>query len=332
MRSKPTARSITRPTPATLIPEDRERQALLEEAGWSFCRVRHADFAADPERQIETITETLRRQRAQPRPRRARLDRRRGRGGPQRPGRGRRRRGRAGSRNPAATGRRLPRLANDATRLVDQVTAAEVQSTRTELSGNGTARPTRRRQWRQRSCSRRPGRGLDRRARLARKFPVWNSSHSSASARTRAPGRPSRVADRRLRRRTPRAGATPSIDGSPLGLIAMRVAELVRARGSIGEDELARAYASHYDVEVPASWQRTLKRFAWTGKALRYLELDGDIWRPGLETAASRPAIRRLDIPRDRGARGRIPGPTTTTRSRICSPRSTAARAPRNSP
>ena len=33
----------------------------------------------------------------------------------------------------------------------------------------------------------------------------------------------------------------------------MRVAELVRARGSVREDDLARAYAARYEVEVPAS-------------------------------------------------------------------------------
>ena len=75
-----------------------------------------------------------------------------------------------------------------------------------------------------------------------------------------------------------------SIEGTPLGLIAARVAELARAHGAIREADLAHAYASHFDVDVPGLWQRTLKRFAWTGKALRYLELDGDVWRPGSVT------------------------------------------------
>ena len=42
-----------------LIPEDLERQALLEEAGWSFSRVRHKDFNRDPDAQVELILQTL---------------------------------------------------------------------------------------------------------------------------------------------------------------------------------------------------------------------------------------------------------------------------------
>ena len=120
------------------------------------------------------------------------------------------------------------------------------------------------------------------------------------------------------------AGAGPSIEGSPLGLIATQVAELVRARGAVREDELARAFARHYEVDVPASWQRTLKRFAWTGKALGYLEFDRDVWRPGL--VMPHPDPRYGDGPFARSSNARTScWPTTVTLSRRCSPRSTAA-------
>ena len=42
-----------------LIPEDLERQALLEEAGWSFCRVRHSDFGRDPDHEVQRILDRL---------------------------------------------------------------------------------------------------------------------------------------------------------------------------------------------------------------------------------------------------------------------------------
>jgi len=43
-----------------LIPEDLERQALLEEAGWVFHRVRHRDFHADPNGEITRLLTHLR--------------------------------------------------------------------------------------------------------------------------------------------------------------------------------------------------------------------------------------------------------------------------------
>jgi REase_MTES_1575 len=45
-----------------LIPEDIERQALLEEAGWVFHRIRHSDFKANPEGEIERLVAHLREQ------------------------------------------------------------------------------------------------------------------------------------------------------------------------------------------------------------------------------------------------------------------------------
>ena len=77
----------------------------------------------------------------------------------------------------------------------------------------------------------------------------------------------------------------PSVEDTPLALIAMQIAELVAARGSLSQDELASAYAARYDVVVPTAWHRTLNRFAWTAKGLRYLELEGDTWWPGAEEA-----------------------------------------------
>jgi very-short-patch-repair endonuclease len=45
-----------------LIPEDIERQGLLEEAGWVFHRIRHSAFRANPEREIEALLHHLREQ------------------------------------------------------------------------------------------------------------------------------------------------------------------------------------------------------------------------------------------------------------------------------
>jgi len=42
-----------------LIPEDLDRQALLEEAGWTFCRVTYRDFDRDPDGTIALITQRL---------------------------------------------------------------------------------------------------------------------------------------------------------------------------------------------------------------------------------------------------------------------------------
>jgi very-short-patch-repair endonuclease len=41
------------------IPEDVERQSLLEEAGWVFCRVEHSAFAKDPDSEVRRILEML---------------------------------------------------------------------------------------------------------------------------------------------------------------------------------------------------------------------------------------------------------------------------------
>jgi very-short-patch-repair endonuclease len=47
-------------TPAgAFIPEDVERQGLLEEAGWVFCRVEHSAFTKDPDTEVRRILETL---------------------------------------------------------------------------------------------------------------------------------------------------------------------------------------------------------------------------------------------------------------------------------
>jgi very-short-patch-repair endonuclease len=45
-----------------LIPEDLERQAFLEQAGWNFCRIRHDDFHHDPELQVKHVLDALARQ------------------------------------------------------------------------------------------------------------------------------------------------------------------------------------------------------------------------------------------------------------------------------
>lgn len=43
----------------SLIPEDINRQELLEAAGWVFHRVRHSDFASDADAQVSTVFEVL---------------------------------------------------------------------------------------------------------------------------------------------------------------------------------------------------------------------------------------------------------------------------------
>lgn len=50
-----------------LIPEDKNRQELLERAGWVFERVWYLDFIKDPEGQVTRLLEALRRQPANPR-------------------------------------------------------------------------------------------------------------------------------------------------------------------------------------------------------------------------------------------------------------------------
>jgi hypothetical protein len=63
--------------------------------------------------------------------------------------------------------------------------------------------------------------------------------------------------------------------------------------GQVSQDRLPEAYASHYDVVVPPTWHRTLKRFAWTAKGQRYVELANDTWTVG--TATARPDDRYGD-------------------------------------
>jgi hypothetical protein len=79
------------------------------------------------------------------------------------------------------------------------------------------------------------------------------------------------------------ADQRPSIEDTPLRMIVMQISQLVIERGSMAEADLGAAYAQRYGTEISRGWHRTLKRFAWTAKGKRYLNLDGDTWLPGSE-------------------------------------------------
>ena len=57
--------------------------------------------------------------------------------------------------------------------------------------------------------------------------------------------------------------------------------EALIGQSPVKEIETAKAFATWYGVHVPGMWERPLKRFAWSAKAHRYLNLVDDNWQPG---------------------------------------------------
>jgi len=84
-----------------------------------------------------------------------------------------------------------------------------------------------------------------------------------------------------------------AFDDLPLGEIARQIAELVTRVGAIHEDDLVDEYSANYGVDVPRSRQRTLRRFAWSAKGHRYIDLDGRTWIAGTNPPADDPRYGR---------------------------------------
>jgi hypothetical protein len=140
-----------------------------------------------------------------------------------------------------------PAPADDAIDASYQVTAAEFQPTTTESAGNGSPRQDER------------DRSLTEAAPVASVVVAVDTGLLSIPGAEPQPPvsaereEPVPAPDPSPELLTPAVSTPPgevlSIEGTALGLMALRVAELVRVRGSIREDDLATAYASHYDVD-----------------------------------------------------------------------------------
>jgi len=72
-----------------------------------------------------------------------------------------------------------------------------------------------------------------------------------------------------------------------LGEIPVQLAELVRERGGMAADNLVPAYERRYGVRVPDAQRDIIRRFAWSAKGRRFLDLDEDnnVWLPGQQPA-----------------------------------------------
>lgn len=263
-----------------LIPEDLERQALLEEAGWSFCRVRHADFAKDAEYQVERILDALAQQPMNP---------------------------------------DLARLVwtdqavEEALSAPVEMVAAEPEDLREPEIISGDAPDAAPLTATLQTAPERgdasieadepgdepiaiavatpaiPGADTDGRVEIEAADDLPGGEDNSTD--DHAPAAPLITPAASEHEAAPTissnaAGSAaeldvPSIEDAPLGLIALQVTEVVIERGAIDEDDLADAYAERYGIRVPRTWHRTIKRFAWTAKGMHNLDLDGQTWVPG---------------------------------------------------
>jgi hypothetical protein len=72
-------------------------------------------------------------------------------------------------------------------------------------------------------------------------------------------------------------------DNVPLGGIPAQIATLVNELGGVVDDDLATAFERRYGIHVPTDEQQLLRRFAWSAKGRRFVELDEDnnLWLPG---------------------------------------------------
>jgi very-short-patch-repair endonuclease len=243
-----------------LIPEDVYRQELLEEVGWVFHRVRHSEFARDPDHQVEEI---LRRLAAQPVNERlasevwgedaVSLD----------------------HLEDLIGGGEAEDLAvpNDsgteqAVVLVDEPEAEESEEPLAELTDDDLA-----------------GLGID-----ATVQPMVASDRLELSSFMPPTADIDDVAvEHEVAEHHEPAPLELDPDGYggqhlhdvPLALWPQQIALVVAGHGGLDEDELPQALAQHFSIEVPYNRRRLLSSFAWSANGRHFITKEGDRWLPG---------------------------------------------------
>ena len=258
-------------TPAgKLIPEDLDRQALLEEAGWTFCRVAQRDYVRDPASALRSVLEALD---AQP-PDDALAERIWG---------------------PAitdiASAATLPLLGETApapdasvaewsraralatTPIPDTIGAVEAEDgatrlTPTPLNDNTTLPPS-------------PEHRLQSAADESDDFEPLSLTDVQA---------PLDLAGTVSQEQVPVAmvpGSVIGFEDAQLGTVAMRIAELVRARGGVPVKDLCDTLEHSGVFATPRTHHRSVNRFAWSANGKGWLDLVDQVWVP----AAGKPML-----------------------------------------
>jgi very-short-patch-repair endonuclease len=259
-----------------LIPEDIERQRLLEEAGWVFHRIRHSEFKGNPEGEIDRLFAHLREQ-----PANADLAARmRGEDlpdllavpllqSPAEPSDD------AGHVSSATTLVADPLPVDDAD--VDGESAAELPTREGEeavLNDETEHLP------RPFDASMTPPQieglldevfaGLDEVEERDRHDAQLDDDAAETASAAAAPD----------------AGVGPveqigELGDIPLRVMATCVSALVSFRGSLKDEDLIEAFADYYKLDVPPSLRSLVMKFAWSAKGHQFVEFDGETWTPG---------------------------------------------------
>jgi very-short-patch-repair endonuclease len=224
------------------IPEDVERQALLEEAGWVFCRVEHSAFAKDPDSEVRKILEALAAQ-------------------PENAGLAELVWGDGGVAEAMAVPAdvapaELPLDGTATSSTSDLVEAAHSTEPADEESETSRAAdPTL-----ERADGNQGGSAFDagERGEAAEPAPVSAEANGDGGE------------------------AVLSFDDLPLGQVAQLVTGAVEALGEVPDHRLPDAFSKHVGVPLKSGERRTVVRFAWTAKGKKWLQLEDEVWRPGV--------------------------------------------------
>jgi very-short-patch-repair endonuclease len=224
------------------IPEDLERQSLLEEAGWVFCRVEHSAFAKDPDSEVRRILETLAAQ-------------------PENAGLAELVWGDGG----VAEALAVPADVAPVDLPGDGSTAHEAPPS---AATGGPVDP---------DDEGEPSVGAD------------PTPEPVAASMATVPGDDGREP-------SPETGSTPPVvarngdageqdlcfDELPLGQVARLVTSVVESLGEVPDHRLPDAFSEHVGVSLKSGERRTVVRFAWTAKGKKWLQLEDEVWRPGV--------------------------------------------------
>ncbi len=224
------------------IPEDIERQRLLEEAGWVFYRVEHSAFTTDPETEVRRILEML-----AARPENAGLaELVWGDGG-------------------VAEALAVPADVAPADLPGDETVPPDAVERVAAGSSGGSADDE-------------PERSVP--AHRAPE-PVAAVDPNEPRGEDSAPSFPRDPASTAASSNGDGGAATLSFDDLPLGQVAKLVTSVVEALGEVPDHRLPDAFSEHVGVPLKSGERRTVVRFAWTAKGKKWLQLEDEMWRPG---------------------------------------------------
>ncbi|UGS36768.1 AAA domain-containing protein [Capillimicrobium parvum] len=258
-----------------LIPEDLDRQALLEEAGWSFHRVAHRDYLRDPKGEVQAVLDALAAQ--PPNPDLAEqvwspvlsVDDLTNTAAIIGPGSLPTAPDVSSSDEPPRT--TLATIADSAPSMRDHDVVVEDRSVHAaELKPSEHVNPVT--EARDRNHQAEPSTASHTTADVT----VERARDASPDSISAAP--PGRLFGLKQQDHPEDAAPALHFENVPLAEVAMRIAQLVHERGPINEDDLPEALRQAGVLDVPAAHERTVRRFAWVAKGKRWIDLVDDRW------------------------------------------------------